>query len=111
MTNSTNYKIREPASIIIHDVKNDPIFEVSAQGEVIWHKPEQASEAAEIFCKNLQLGIEKKAGIKQTRKEWAEEHRKSIREALVNGELTEEKLETIFNTIDFYGKLKGNETK
>lgn len=97
-------------SIIIHGKDNKPILEISYEGKVIWHAEDQASEAARIFCENLSIGVEQKAGIKQTRKEWQDKIKSEIVEAASNCELTEERLNEILYKDDFCNKLRGDET-
>lgn len=99
----------EKPSIIIHGKDNKKILEITYEGEVIWHAEDAASEAAEEFCKSLSIGVEQKAGIRETRKQWQDSQKKSIKKALKNGELTTEKLDEIFYKHDFIGKLKGND--
>lgn len=97
-------------SIIIHGKDNKPILEISYEGKVVWHAEDQASEAARIFCENLSISIEHKAGIKQTRKEWQDKIKSEIVEAAYKCELTEERLNEILYKDDFIDVLKGNET-
>jgi len=99
-----------PAVIIIHGKDNKKILEIEFDGSVIWHAENQASEAADVFCRQLSLGVEHKAGIKKSRKEWEEEKKESIREALEAGELTMEKLNEIFKKHEFVRRLAGDRT-
>jgi len=97
-------------SIIINGKDNMPILEIQYDGTVVWHAEDQASEAARIFCENLSIGVEHKAGIKQTRKEWQDKIKSEIVEAASNCELTEERLNEILYKDDFCNKLRGDET-
>lgn len=101
-------KAFEPC-IKIHGKDNEPILEISYRGEVIWHAEDQASEAAKVFCDNLNIGVEHKAGIKESRKEWENSIKKSILELYESGELTRNTLEELFYKDEFKAKLKGTD--
>ena len=97
--------------IIIHGEGNKKILEIEFDGTVVWHAEDQASEAADVFCKQLSLGIEHKAGIRKTREEWEHDKYLAIKEALDNGELTIERLAEIFKKNEFMRKLAGEDSE
>lgn len=99
----------EPSCILIHGKDQKKILEIEYDGTVVWHAPDQASEAAQVFCEQISLSIEHKAGIKKTRQDWEHDRYMSIKKALDEGELTAEKLAEIFKKHEFVRKLAGED--
>jgi len=106
------FKFAEMAapSIIIHGKDDNKILEIEGDGNVIWHAEDQASEAAEVFCRDLHFGIEHKAGIRQARKDWEHERFLEIKKLLESGELTTDTLAKVFKKNEFMRKLAGDRT-
>ncbi len=96
----------KPSTFTITDSNGDKVFEITHDGEVIWHA--EPTEAARVFCDGITFEKEREQGFKTSRQEWQASHKKSIYKALEDGELTKEKLDEIFAKHEFHGKLKGD---
>lgn len=85
----------------------EPIMTIENNGEVIWHKPHKAGDAADIFCDQIQMRIEDDAGIKQNRKEWEERILDAMTKHAEIEPLTSEVLTEVFRKCIMLDKLKG----
>lgn len=93
--------------MFIINYNNNPILTITSDGDVIWNEPHDAVKAAQIFAESLSFSIECIADIRQSRVDWEQEKKNSIRRAIGNNELTMKKLNEIFRKHEFKRKLAG----
>ncbi len=91
----------------ITDNAAEPIMTIQNNGEVIWHKPHQAGDAADVFCDQIRIRIEDEAGLKQNRKEWEERILDAMKKHAEIEPLTPEVLTDVFKKCIMIDKLKG----
>ena len=84
----------------------EPIMTIKNDGEVIWHKPHEAGDAADIFCDQIQMRIEDDAGIRQNRKEWEKRITMAIASEAKNAPLGPKELTNVIKKCIMYDKLK-----
>ncbi len=96
-----------PSVFQISDTNSEPIMTITNEGEVIWHKPNEAGDAADIFCDQVQIRIENTAGIKQNRKEWEDRILEALKKRAEIEPLTPEVLTGVFQKCIMIDKLKG----
>lgn len=96
------------SSFEINDQYGNCIMSINNDGHVSWHQDKKFTEAAEIFIDHIQMSIEAKAEIRQTRKEWEEKIFKSLLYEAKKQPLTEERLTETFRKCIMYQKLKGS---
>lgn len=85
----------------------EPIMTIENNGEVIWHKPHEAEDAANIFCDQIQIRIEDGAGIRQNRKEWEKRITMAIASEAKNAPIGPKELTNVIKKCIMYDKLKG----
>lgn len=97
-----------PSSFMVTGTSGETILEITPDGDAIWHKPEAACEAADVFSMQVKENSEHAAGIKQSRKDWEDQKLAAISGALRKGTLTEETLIEIIRKHEFLGRLSGD---
>lgn len=85
----------------------EPIMTIENNGNVIWHEPHEAGDAADVFCDQIQIRIEDGAAIKQNRKEWEERILDAMIKHAEIEPLTPEVLTEVFRKCIMLDKLKG----
>ena len=93
-------------SFQISDNNAEPIMTISPKGEVVWHQTRKAREAGELFCDQIQMGIESET-IKQTRYEWEDRILEAMKRHAEIEPLTPEVLTDVFKKCIMIDKLKG----
>jgi len=95
------------SALSITDYNTEPIMTIQNNGEVIWHQPHKAGDAADVFCDQIRIRIEEGSGIKQNRKEWEERVLDAMKKHAEIEPLTPEVLTDVFKKCIMIDKLKG----
>lgn len=93
--------------IQISDNDAEPIMTIKQSGEVTWHQPHKAGDAADVFCDQIRVRIEDDACIKQGRHEWEERILEAMKKHAEIEPLTPEVLTDVFKKCIMIDKLKG----
>ena len=97
----------EPDIVNIADSSGEPILSMTSDGQVIWHKIDQADEAADMFTASITRSVEKIAEIKQSREQWELRILDALVREAEKAPLTPEVLTDVVRKCIMVDKLKG----
>lgn len=103
-------EIDQSNQYIMIDADDGPLVTISRNGKVIWHQEKTFDEAANKLVATLQIAVEMRAGIRESRIEWENKIKNAlIAEASKTGNITEKDLTTVIEKCIMCDRLKGLE--
>lgn len=89
------------------DADNKTILTISCDGEVTWHNPEKADDAADLLVQHVNMSLEKKAGILYRRDQWENNIKAELMRIGQTREITPEVINEVFSKHKMVTVLQG----